>query len=372
MAPRICILLPAHWGSQKGGAEYQAHCLADYIANQTECDVVYLTREAPEETSSYSYPIERFVGPRLLRQLRWGFSPDSVALYNALKSLNPDAIIQIVASAHTGVAAYYAKRFNKLMYWYLASDMDVEATPNLGVRGPARWIDSLLFRYGTKHCTHILAQTAKQNARMQQTMQRAALSVVPNFHPKPDDDIEKNSRFTVTWVANLKPLKQPELFIRLAKDLHHEDIAFHMIGRMHDSDWGREVADDMADAANISYLGELEIDEVNQQFSRSHLFVNTSEYEGFPNTFIQAWMRDVPTLSINVDPDSVIEKNQLGARTGDYAGLVEAVSSYYHNREKLTATAQRARSFSESNYSMQNAEQIVQFVRDHLQQQSSV
>jgi hypothetical protein len=57
---------------------------------------------------------------------------------------------------------------------------------------------------------------------------------------------------------------------------------------------------------NLDLLGEVPLEEVNAQLAAGHLFVNTSKTEGFPNTFIQAWMRRVPTLSLDVDPDGIL------------------------------------------------------------------
>ena len=46
--------------------------------------------------------------------------------------------------------------------------------------------------------------------------------------------------------------------------------------------------------------------EVNALLEHTDLLVNTSDYEGFSNTFIQAWMRRVPVVSLRVDPDRLL------------------------------------------------------------------
>ena len=53
---------------------------------------------------------------------------------------------------------------------------------------------------------------------------------------------------------------------------------------------------------NLDYLGEQPIERVNSEIAASDVLVTTS-YEGFPNTFIQAWLRGVPVVSNGVDPD---------------------------------------------------------------------
>jgi hypothetical protein len=42
---------------------------------------------------------------------------------------------------------------------------------------------------------------------------------------------------------------------------------------------------------NLEYVGPVSLEEVNVWLARSSIFVNTSlPRQGFPNTFIQAWL----------------------------------------------------------------------------------
>src|SRR5690606_40570488 len=59
---------------------------------------------------------------------------------------------------------------------------------------------------------------------------------------------------------------------------------------------------------NVRFLGALPHDEVNAYIARAKVLLNTSTVEGFPNTFLQAWARAVPVVSL-FDPDGIDRKS---------------------------------------------------------------
>ncbi len=360
---RVCILLPGHWSVVKGGAEYQAHLLAEYIEQHTEHDVSYLTARADDSLET-PYEVQVFRRSSLFAHRGFGHSVDAGRVYRALRDIAPDILIQMVASAHTGVAAFYSRKYGIPMFWYLASDADLDPMPNLGVRGPARYLDKLLFEYGRRHSSHVIAQTSNQAELMKARFQRTCDAVIANFHPPAQQEISRSlDQFVVLWIANLKKLKRPELFLDIARKCEDNPaIRFKLIGEAEQSEWCDTVLQQASEMRNVDYLGQLSIDEVNCQISRSHLLVNTSEYEGLPNTFLQAWMREVPTLTLTVDPDGVIGKHNLGYVQDDTAALADEIRSYADDPCKLGTTGRNAKRYADSAYSMANAQAIVDLI----------
>lgn len=358
----ICLLLPSHWGTKKGGSEYQADCIADYFAVNTNYKVTYLARNIDVNDNPCRYEKRKI--PRTFSQQKFGFFWDAPGLYKKLKEIRPDFIIQRVGCAYTGIAAYYCKRNNAKLIWHIASDDDLKKNPlSILPKKIPGTIDRLFLRYGINNANFIVAQTDKQVTALRQNYGRPVYAVIPNFHPLPEEKITKSDKFTVLWIANLKKLKQPEVFIRLAKELHkNKRIEFKMIGRAEDSKWCDELMSEVSKLENLKYLGELELGEVNKEIAKGHLLVNTSVYEGFPNTFIQSWMREVPTLSLNVDPDGVIEKNNLGCYAKNYESLKAYLTELSENHGELEKIGKRAKAFSIENYSMKNLSKLEKLI----------
>jgi glycosyltransferase involved in cell wall biosynthesis len=365
----ICILEPTHWGKFQGGAEIQSHFLANHIADETKHTVVYLARWIPDDVSAYRYNIVQYQGPRPLRHLRWGQTGDSKSIYDQLRRISPDVILQMQAGAYLGAGAFYAKRQNIPLVWYIASDRDLEANPPVGTESPFKLLDQTLFKYGIRNADYIIAQTKFQERTLLTNLKRRAVAVVHNFHPVPDKIEKLEAPLIVSWIANLKPLKRPLLFAKLAEAFKHRtDLSFVMAGRSDNSDESRQAIDNLERLPNGRYLGELQLDEVNKLLESSHLLINTSEYEGFPNIFIQAWLRGVPTLSINVDPDDLMLTHSIGKMSGCFDGLIDDVKEFSTNSELRISSGKRARDFSSKNFSMRNAARVVEIMEAAIRQ----
>jgi glycosyltransferase involved in cell wall biosynthesis len=80
----------------------------------------------------------------------------------------------------------------------------------------------------------------------------------------------------------------------------------------------------------------------------------TSDYEGFPNTFLEAWSHGLPVVS-SFDPDGLIESRALGATAVDAAGLAAAVRDLVASPERWRVASRRSRRYYSESHTVDGA-----------------
>jgi glycosyltransferase involved in cell wall biosynthesis len=357
---RVCVLLPSHWEKLIGGAEYQAKLLVDHLVESGSYDVFYLARFVDPEFSPSGYKILRVQGPEGLR--RFGYFFDAFSLLGLLREIRPDVIYQRVACAYTGLAAYYAKRHGCRMVWHIASEKDVTPPTRFEhVLAPHKGVEAAFTAYGIRNASHIIAQTADQKRLLETYYRRRPAAIVRNFHPQPLDAPTKWATPTVLWIGNFKCIKRPDVFIGLAGELSTlDEVQMLMIGeRSADSAWQAELDERISKITRLRHLGAMTQEDVNAHLARAHILVNTSDYEGFSNTFIQAWMRNVAVVSLNVNPDGVFDADRMGTcARGRQKSLADSVRRLIRNACARKVMIDRAREEAQKLYSTGNIEQI--------------
>jgi glycosyltransferase involved in cell wall biosynthesis len=64
---------------------------------------------------------------------------------------------------------------------------------------------------------------------------------------------------------------------------------------------------------------------IGELFERARVHVSTSDTDGFPNTFLQAWSRGTPVVTF-LDPGRIVSSNGLGAAVANSEELDAAIS----------------------------------------------
>ncbi len=90
---------------------------------------------------------------------------------------------------------------------------------------------------------------------------------------------------------------------------------------------------------NVVLTGRLNHKETIQLIANAKALINTSNFEGFPNIFLEAWAVGVPVISLNVNPGNVIKKHHLGTYCNgnliEMKKTIESNSSDQYSKRKL-------------------------------------
>lgn len=356
---KVCIVAPGHWFDVMGGAQYQTMLLVRALAETTRWDVSYIARNTGVGADPDDHRLIRIRNP-------WNRSGapylDAVHVLRALEAEAPDVIYLRGSTAYAGPAAWYAQKSGARILWHVASDADV--TPfrlRLSRHALRNFMDRRLFEYSLRHTDMIVTQTADQARLLERHFGLRHTAIVRNFHPMPTESINKVSPAEVVWVGNMKPLKRPEVFIRAATALAGQtDARFVMIGAMQGSPrWWSGIMQLIRSTPNLSYRGACTQEEVNRVLAGAAILVNTSTHEGFSNTFIQAWMRRTPVISLTVDPDGLLSAGQLGLHSGNEARLVRDIMHLLDDREWRDRLGLVAQTHAARNHSLENIRQLV-------------
>jgi glycosyltransferase involved in cell wall biosynthesis len=237
------------------------------------------------------------------------FHPRSSKLFSALMAADADIYYQSPAGAYTGVVAWFCRMNGRKFIFRVASDSDCEKE-----HGRLElWRDRKLYDYGLKRADLVAVQTEVQAKMLRDNhdLDSKVVNMLVEAPRRGGAPVEKD--IDVLWLSNLRSLKRPEMVLELARQL--PQVRFTLAGGPCPHPWGYTYYDDVKAAAarlpNVSMPGGVRYTESGEWFDRARVFLNTSSIEGFPNTFLQAWIRGVPVVSF-FDPDGLIRRLQLG------------------------------------------------------------
>ncbi|HXW71845.1 MAG TPA: glycosyltransferase family 4 protein [Methylocella sp.] len=251
----------------------------------------------------------------------WSHPASLAALWHALNRLSPDLLYAQLPSDFLWLLGAFARlRPGTCFLYQLASDIHGNSWTAYEYN---RWFHAPLYALGLAAAHLITVQHGHQRASMNPRLQ-TKLAYVPNLVRSLSDAprVFEASSFDAIWIALVRPVKRLGIFLDLADSL--PDLRFAVVGGFESavSLYERTSLEErMAALRNLMFLGPQPSEQVMALLSRSKVLVNTSDFEGFPNTMLEAWSVGVPIVSLSVDPGGVIEREQLGLVSGSQANL---------------------------------------------------
>ena len=207
--------------------------------------------------------------------------------------------------------------------------LDSELTGDFRRENPLR---GGLFEWGVAHCDLRYAMTEHQRALFTKRGWSCAMYrnlILPRAFEQAGG---KNVDFL--WVSRCQPVKRPQIFLDLVEAM--PGSSFEMVCPREDAELWESVAKRAASLPNLRFIEKVPYHEIQSHYDDARIFVNTSEWEGWPNSFIQAGLGRVALLSLVVNPDGIFESFGLGCyAAGDFGKLKSHASFMLADESRL-------------------------------------
>src|SRR5207247_2648020 len=105
---------------------------------------------------------------------------------------------------------------------------------------------------------------------------------------------------------------------------------------------------------NVRWRGYVAHPRMSTLYRQCRLLLCTSESEGFPNVFLEAWSCAKPVLT-TVDPDDVVARCQVGRVATDYITMKEHLGALPSERVWWEAAGLRGRDYVGAHHSIATA-----------------
>ncbi len=282
-------------------------------------------------------PVLRFVHPR------W------TGLNAALSRADADIYYTSCAGGMVGQLAMFCARHGKRFVFRAASDADCMPDALISL-GRWHWRDKWLYEHGLRRAAGVLVQTQRQQELMRRNYgidsSVAGLAIQPGRSERAfgERDID------ALWVSNLRPVKRPDVLLNVADSL--PQLAFHMIGGTVPGavPFFATIKAQAANRRNVTFHGAVPYRDAGALYSRARVLVNTSDVEGFPNTYLQAWASGTPVVAF-FDPDGVIARAGLGVTAQNADEMRAAVQQLTSDESAWQAARARCLAYIERHYS---------------------
>lgn len=331
-----------------GGAELQQTLLAKALAAQGH-DVSMVVADYGQPDGAVwdgiktykacrpdaGLPILRFIHPR------W------TSLWAAMKRARAEIYYTSCAGALLGQVVLFARLHGAKVIFRVASNSDCDPA-SLLVR---YWRDRRLYHYGLRRADLVLAQTAEQQRTLLKNFRRDSRVVASMTEANGRRRQFEERDIAVLWVGNIRALKRPEVLLEAARTLPR--FKFHIIGGPIPGSEGlyEQIRATAARTANVLFHGPVSYHDIGEFYERARVFVGTSEIEGFPNTYLQAWARGTPVVAF-LDPDHLIASRGMGRAVTTLAQMCAGIVELSDNRHAWEIASHRSREYMDNRFSV--------------------
>jgi glycosyltransferase involved in cell wall biosynthesis len=274
------------------------------------------------------------------------FHPRWTSLLGALCRADADVYYQNCGECVTGQLALWCHQHGAGFVFSASSDADCDR--HLPYLPTIR--ERMLYRLGLRLADRIIVQTQTQQQMLSHAFNRQSI-VLPMPCPPPSPSVGpvrvRATSGRILWVGRICPQKRPERLLDLAEGC--PELRFDLVGPADATSYSREILDRARRLPNLVIHGPIGREQLAAFYRQSVCLCCTSDQEGFPNTFLEAWSQALPVVS-TFDPDNLIAQRGLGATVRAPRDLAAAIRALIGSPGRWRAASSNAQAYYLENH----------------------
>lgn len=361
---KVCFVVPSAWkyftySERKisGGAEARISMLArELVLQGIEVSFVVFDEGQTE--------VQEIDGIKAYK----AFKPDSgipglrnwlyrrPMLMKAMKAADAAVYVQIGAGQLTGIVGKFCKDNQRPFVFFSSSDSNFD---------PSEWhrLFSVPFRdvreykKGLMDADIIIVQHKGQKDMLKELFDMNSVIIKSGIRIPENSGFDRSTRDSVIRVGRCHPVKRVEIFFDLAARLPQFNF-ISIGGASSDKKYYNNLVERSKKLPNLEHVGNA--NDIENYLGEAALLVNTSKQEGFPVTFLEAWLQEVPVLSLAVNPEECITKYNMGRVSGSFDKLVTDCEELLDNPEELKEMGRQGFDYVKENHDIRKvAAQVI-------------
>lgn len=230
-------------------------------------------------------------------------------LYKALNEIHPDIVYHRAFVPYSRFIAKWCMS-NNIPFYFHSADIYTLTRKNNSLYNI---LQNMWLKYTLSHSTGVICQNKEQYEALQ-NFKIKRLKTIYNIQRTNVKPLCTDKVHNLVWIAKFEQAKQPELFIDFAERFKNKNVTFTMFSsKMPKTEKNRKLLERILNNSQITLIEGKDNEYINDYLcNKASLLINTSVSEGISNTFIQAWMRGVPVVSLNSNPDNWFDNYMIG------------------------------------------------------------
>jgi len=263
-------------------------------------------------------------------------------MYKKIKKAKPDYLYSGIAGWTTLLLAMICRILHVKYIQRISSDAHLDKR----YRDTYSAAHQTVLYWGLRMSHHILCQNNYQLLKIKKKFPHKSVIKIlnPYYLENQEPPANEQSRGYIAWLGLYRYPKNLKLLYQIASLLKHEQFLVAGKAGSNSDEETTMYLEKLQQLKNVQFPGFLERTQVLPFLAKAKFLLNTSRFEGFSNTFLEAWAVGTPVLStVNVNPDSIISNHKLGIVYNDVFDLCKQYTTL--PRELYQLMSENARQY---------------------------